>query len=86
MSISTIGSLLKSDRRTSRQSSRNGETKPRLGRRRLQRHLTAFEADLVKAARARLLALAAAARGLAQAAAAAASERGVAPSCCRQPA
>src|SRR5204863_3220585 len=40
----------------------------------LQRHLAAFEADLVIAARARLLALVAAARGLAQARADAAAD------------
>ena len=40
----------------------------------LQRHLAAFEADLVETARARLLALVAAARGLAQARADAAAD------------
>ena len=40
----------------------------------LQRHLAAFEADLVEAARARLLALVAAAGGLAQAGADAAAD------------
>ena len=46
------------------------DTKPIFGRRALQRHLAAFEADLVVAARAGALALVAAAAGLAEARAA----------------